>query len=141
MIKINKTKILLKYFFGARGVQFLEKRRENVQILPALRWRFDVWEAIFVVKNDAWQNAYTDSDCPSRICWIVPKKYLLLLDQTILLHLRSSIDRPLNLPQYPGSNNYFSVQILPALRWRFDVWEAIFVVKNDGMSARNSYIT
>ena len=44
-----------------------------------------------------------------RICWIVPKKYLLLLDQTILLHFRSSIDRPLNLPQYPGSNNYFSI--------------------------------
>jgi hypothetical protein len=31
------------------------------------------------------------------------------LDQTILLHFRSSIDRPLNLPQYPGSNNYFSI--------------------------------
>ena len=49
-----------------------------------------------------------DSDCPFgifklflRICWIVPKKYLLFLDQTILLHFRSSIDRPLNLPQYP----------------------------------------
>jgi GMP synthase PP-ATPase subunit len=27
------------------------------------------------------------------ICWIVPKKYLLLLDQTIVLHFRSSIDR------------------------------------------------
>jgi hypothetical protein len=25
------------------------------------------------------------------ICWIVPKKYLLLLDQTILLQFRSSI--------------------------------------------------
>ena len=56
-----------------------------------------------------------DSDCPGgifklflRICWIVPKKYLLLLDQTTLIHFRSSIDRPLNLPQYPGSNNYFS---------------------------------
>jgi hypothetical protein len=23
---------------------------------------------------------------------------------------------------------------------RFDIWEAIFAVKNDGMSARNSYI-
>jgi hypothetical protein len=44
-----------------------------------------------------------------RICWIVPKKHLLLLDQTILIHFRSSIDRPLNLPQYPGSNNYFSI--------------------------------
>ena len=43
------------------------------------------------------------------ICWIVPKKYLLLLDQTIVLHFRSSIDRPLNLPQYPGGNNYFSI--------------------------------
>jgi hypothetical protein len=43
------------------------------------------------------------------ICWIVPKKYLLLLDQTILLQFRGSIDRPLNLPQYPGSNNYFSI--------------------------------
>jgi hypothetical protein len=43
------------------------------------------------------------------ICWIVPKKYLLHLDQTILLHFRSSIDRPLNLPQYPGSNKYFSI--------------------------------
>jgi hypothetical protein len=28
---------------------------------------------------------------------------------TILLHFRSSIDRPLNLPQYPVSNNYFSI--------------------------------
>jgi hypothetical protein len=58
----------------------------------------------------------TDSDCPfgifklfSRICWIVPQTYLLLLDQTILLHFRINIDRPLNLPQYPGSNNYFSI--------------------------------
>ena len=53
-----------------------------------------------------WQNAYTDSDCPCGIfklfLRIVPKKYLLLLDQTILIHFRSSIDRPLNLPQYPG---------------------------------------
>jgi hypothetical protein len=32
----------------------------------------------------------------STICWIVSKKYLLLLDQTILIHFRSSIDRPLN---------------------------------------------
>ena len=45
---------------------------------------------------------YTDSDCP--------KKYRLLLDQTILLHFRSSIDRPLSLPQYPGSNNYISIR-------------------------------
>ena len=37
IIKINKTQILLKYFFGAQGVKFLEKRRENVQILQALR--------------------------------------------------------------------------------------------------------
>jgi hypothetical protein len=36
IIKINKTQILLKYFFGARGVKFLEKRRENVQILQGL---------------------------------------------------------------------------------------------------------
>ena len=96
------------------------------------------------------------------IYWIVSKKYLLLLDQTILLHFRSTIqgriqggkirffgvkswfftwntptffappsarcnffkcapplswnpgsapgiDRTLNLPQYPGSNNYFSI--------------------------------
>ena len=50
IIKINKTQLLLKYFFGARSVKFLEKRRENVQILQALRWRFDVWEAIFSVK-------------------------------------------------------------------------------------------
>ena len=51
IIKINKTQLLLKYFFGARGAKFLEKRRENVQILQALRWRFDVWEAIFAVKK------------------------------------------------------------------------------------------
>jgi hypothetical protein len=37
IIKINKTQILLKHFFGARGVTFLEKRRENVQIFQALR--------------------------------------------------------------------------------------------------------
>jgi hypothetical protein len=49
---INKTQLLIKYFFGARGVKFLEKRRENVQILQEHRWRFDVWEAIFAVKND-----------------------------------------------------------------------------------------
>jgi hypothetical protein len=36
----------------SRGVKFLEKRRENVQIFEALRWRFDIWEAIFAVKND-----------------------------------------------------------------------------------------
>ena len=60
IIKINKTQILLKYFFGARGVKFLEKRRENVQILQALRWRFDVWEAIVAVKNDGMsaRNSY-----------------------------------------------------------------------------------
>jgi hypothetical protein len=60
IIKINKTQILLTYFFGARGVKFLEKRRENVQILQALRWRLDVWEAIFAVKNDGMsaRNSY-----------------------------------------------------------------------------------
>ena len=52
IIKINKTQLLLKYLLGARGVKFLEKRRENVQIFQALRWRFDIWEAIFAVKND-----------------------------------------------------------------------------------------
>jgi hypothetical protein len=35
--------------------------------------------------------------------------YLLLLDQAISLHFRSGFDRPLNLPQYPGSNNYFNI--------------------------------
>ena len=49
IIKINKTQLLLKYLFGARGVKFLEKPPENIQILQALRWRFDVWEAIFAV--------------------------------------------------------------------------------------------
>jgi hypothetical protein len=51
IITINKTQLLLNIFFGARGVKFLEKRRKNVQILQALRWRFDVWEAIFAVKK------------------------------------------------------------------------------------------
>jgi hypothetical protein len=37
------------------------------------------------------------------------QKIRLLLDQTILLHFRSSIDRPSNLPQNPGSNNYISI--------------------------------
>jgi hypothetical protein len=36
----------------SRGVKFLEKRWENVQIFQALRWRFVIWEAIFSVKND-----------------------------------------------------------------------------------------
>ena len=60
IIKINKTQILLTYCFGVRGVKFLEKRRENVQILQALRWRFDVWEAICAVKNDGMsaRNSY-----------------------------------------------------------------------------------
>ena len=40
---------------------------------------------------------------------IVPNKYLLLWEQAILLHFRSSINRPLNRPQYPGSNNYFNI--------------------------------
>jgi hypothetical protein len=52
IIKINKTQIVLKYLFGARGVKSLEKRRENVQIFQALWWRFDIWEAIFAAKND-----------------------------------------------------------------------------------------
>ena len=43
------------------------------------------------------------------ICWIMPKKYLFLLDQTILLHFRSSIDKSLNLPQYLCSNNYCNI--------------------------------
>ena len=43
---------MLKYFFGAQGVKFLEKRRENVQIFVVLRWRLIIWEAIFAVKND-----------------------------------------------------------------------------------------
>ena len=56
IIKINKTQLQLKYSFGALGVKF----RENVQILQALRWRFDVWEAIFAVKNDGMsaRNSY-----------------------------------------------------------------------------------
>ena len=60
IIKINKTQILWKYFLVSRGVKFLEKRRENVQIFQALRWRFDIWEAIFVVKNDVMsaRNSY-----------------------------------------------------------------------------------
>ena len=60
IIKINKTQILLKYFIGARGVKVLEKRRENVQIFQALRWRFDIWEAILAVKNDGMsaRNSY-----------------------------------------------------------------------------------
>ena len=60
IIIINKTQLLLKYFFGARSVKFFEKRRENVQILQALTWRFDVWEAIFAVKNDGMsaRNSY-----------------------------------------------------------------------------------
>ena len=37
------------------------------------------------------------------------QNYLLLLDQAISLHFRSGFDRPLNLPQYPGSNNYFNI--------------------------------
>jgi hypothetical protein len=60
IIKINKTQILLKYFFGALDVKFLEKRRGTVQILQEFRWRFDVWEAIFAVKNDGMseRNSY-----------------------------------------------------------------------------------
>ena len=61
IIKINKTQILLKYFFGTRGVKFLEKRRENVQIFQALKWRFDIWEAIFAVKNDGMSERNTNS--------------------------------------------------------------------------------
>jgi hypothetical protein len=43
-------------------------------------------------------NLSGDSHNVRAICWIVSKKYLLRLDQTILLHFRStcSIDRPLN---------------------------------------------
>jgi hypothetical protein len=60
IIKINKTQILLKYFLGFTRCKIFEKRRENVQILQALRWRFDIWEAIFAVKNDGMsaRNSY-----------------------------------------------------------------------------------
>ena len=36
IIKINKTQILLKYFFGARGVKFLEKRRKMFKYYKGL---------------------------------------------------------------------------------------------------------
>jgi hypothetical protein len=45
IIEINKKKLV------SRGVKFLEKRRENVQIFQALRWRFDIWEAIIYSKT------------------------------------------------------------------------------------------
>jgi hypothetical protein len=67
IIKINKTQILLKYFFGARGVKFLEKRRENVQIFQALRWRFDIWEAIFAVKTMVCRHVTVICKCKIKI--------------------------------------------------------------------------
>jgi hypothetical protein len=77
---------------------------------------------------------YADSDYPFgifklflRICWIVPNKYLLLLDQTILLQFRSSIDRPLNLPQYLGSNNYFSIP------------KNIYIINNRGLMKKTYF--
>jgi hypothetical protein len=49
IIKINKTQILLKsIFWVSRGVKFLEKRRENVQIFQALRWRDEVVFILFL---------------------------------------------------------------------------------------------
>jgi hypothetical protein len=55
------------------------------------------------------------------------QKYLLLLDQTILIHFRSSIDRPLSLPQFPGKIN--KTQLL--LKY-FLVHEVLNFLKNDG---------
>jgi hypothetical protein len=67
---INHWGLMKKSYFGWSGlyfifilhlymtvtcrhtIKFLEKRRKNVQIFQALRWRFDIWEAIFAVKND-----------------------------------------------------------------------------------------
>jgi hypothetical protein len=54
IIKINKTQILLKYFFGARGVKFLEKWRENVQILKdevLLTVSCSIFPSILIAKN------------------------------------------------------------------------------------------
>jgi hypothetical protein len=54
IIKINKTQILLKYFFGARGVKFLEKWRENVQILKEevlLTVSCPIFPSILIAKN------------------------------------------------------------------------------------------
>jgi hypothetical protein len=58
---VNNIKHLwVSIFLVSRGVKFLEKWRENVQIFQALRWRFDIWEAIFAVKNDGMsaRNSY-----------------------------------------------------------------------------------
>jgi hypothetical protein len=96
-------------------LNFLKKRRENVQIFQALRWRFDIWETEHLEKGACNWNVRA-------ICWIVPQKYLLLLDQTILLHFRSSIDRPLNLPEHPGSNNYFSAFDVIVTSWTLFVF-------------------
>jgi hypothetical protein len=54
-----------------------------------------------------------------RICWIVPKKYLLLLDQTILLHFSSGILKLLLLPGYWGKFNSLSMLLL---KWSKIVW-------------------
>jgi hypothetical protein len=62
------------------------------------------WQTIFIILFSSFWTVDQE-----KICWIVPIKFLLLLDRTTLIHFRSSIDRPLNLPQYPGSNNYFSI--------------------------------
>jgi hypothetical protein len=77
----------------ARGISTFSKKLSTSVV---------VYQTVNHANNNlcTWQNGYTDSDCPSgifkfflRICWIVPTKYLLLLDQTILLHFKSSIDR------------------------------------------------
>jgi hypothetical protein len=117
IIKINKTQILLKVFF----------------------WFHEV---LNFLKNDGKMFKYSKRKTPlghnvRAICWIVPKKYLFLLDQAIFLHFRSNIDRPLNpLPPYPCGNNYFSM-------WNFarDIWTVFEEIKHLRSRAPEKYFT
>ena len=60
IIKINKTQLLLKYFLVHKMLNFLKNDGKMFKYYKRLRWRFDVWEAIFAVKKDGMpaRNSY-----------------------------------------------------------------------------------
>jgi hypothetical protein len=72
----------------------------------------------------------------SKICWIVPKKYLLLLDQTILLHFRSSItaktasqtSRRHLSAWYEMSNQNPYMRSVMCISYCLHDWQTIFII-------------
>jgi hypothetical protein len=73
----------------SRGVKFLEKRRENVQIFQALRWRFDggLWEKNYF----GWSGVYFIFILHYTIIHLTSYVYHRFLRQRLLLKYQNVV--------------------------------------------------